>query len=69
MDFMLVNGCVAWNMSAKLKGVFRTKIEHSKWRMYAAEFMLKWKDPIVEYERTILPPVVTDNHFPKQVSK
>ncbi len=28
MDFMFVYGCVAWNMSVKLKGVFRTMIDN-----------------------------------------
>ncbi len=40
VDFMLVNGCVVWNMSAKLKGVIRTKIDNSTWRMYVAELIL-----------------------------
>ncbi len=48
MDFMLVNDCVAWNMSIKLKGVFRTMIDNSTWRMYVAELMLNWIDPMVE---------------------
>ncbi len=29
-DFMLVNGCVAWNMSEKLRGVFGTTRDKSK---------------------------------------
>ncbi len=68
MDFMLVNGHVSWNMSVKLKDVFRTTIDNSKWRMYVAKLMLNWKDLMVECERTILLPVVTDNHFHKPVS-
>ncbi len=68
MDFILVNSCFAWNMSATLKGVFRTTIDNTKWRMYLAKQMLNWKDPMVECERTILLPVVSDNHFHKPVS-
>ena len=69
MDFMLVNGHVSWNMSAKLKEIFRTTIDNSTWRMYVAKLMLNWKDPMVECETTILSPVDTDNHCLKPVSK
>ncbi len=70
IDFMLINGHVAWNMSAKLKGVFRTMIDNSIWRMFVAELMLNWKDPMVECETTtMLTHVVNDNHCPKQVIK
>ncbi len=37
MDFMLVNGHVAWNKSVKLKGVFRTTLDNATWRMYVAK--------------------------------
>ncbi len=40
MDFMMVNNRIAWNMSAKLKGVFRTTLNNSTWRMYVAKHML-----------------------------
>ncbi len=66
---MLVNGHVSWNMSAKLKEIFRTTIDNSTWRMYVAKLMLNWRDPMVECERTILLPVLTDNHFLKPISK
>ncbi len=31
--------------------------------------MLNWKDPMVECGRTVLLPIVIDNHCPKPVSK
>ncbi len=66
---MLVNGCVAWNMSAKMKGVFRSAIDNSTWRMYVTKNLLNWKDPIDEFKLSILSPVIIDNHCPKPISK
>ncbi len=66
---MLVNGCVAWNMSAKMKGVFRSAIDNSTWRMYATKNLLNWKGPIDKFESSIFSPVVIDNHSPKPISK
>ncbi len=54
---------------AKLKGVLRTTLDNSKWRMFVAKLMLNWKDPMVECETTISSPVDTDNHCPKPISK
>ncbi len=54
---MSVNGCVAWNVSAKLKGVFRTTIDNSEWRILVAKLMVNWKDPMVECKTTIFSPV------------
>ncbi len=53
----------------KVKGVFRTTIDNSALRKYVAKLMLNWKDPMVECERAMLLPVVTDKHCPKPVSK
>ncbi len=69
MDFMLVGGCVVWNMLAKMKGDFRSMIDNSPWRMYVAKNMLNWKDPVDEFKSSILSPFVIDNHPPKPISK
>ncbi len=58
MDFMLVNTCVAWNMSANLKGVFRTTLDNATWRTYVAKHMLNWNDLMDENESPIVIPVV-----------
>ncbi len=67
MDFMLVNGCIVWNISAKLKGVFRTTLNNATWRIYVVKHMLNWKDPIDEIESPILLPAIIDNHLPKAI--
>ncbi len=65
MDFMLVNSHVAWNMSVKLKGFFRTTLNNATWRMYIAKHILNWKDPSKEIESPILLPSTIDNQPPK----
>ncbi len=69
MDSMLVHSCIAWNMSAKLKGVFRTTLDNATLRMYVAKYMLHWKDPIDENKSPIVLPVIIDNHLAKPISK
>ncbi len=65
MDFMLGIGRIAWNMPAKLKGVFRTTLDNVTWRMYVAKHMLKGKYLIDEIESPILLPLVIGKHPPK----
>ncbi len=66
---MLVNGRVAWNMSSKLRGVFRTTLDNAMWRVSVAKHMLNWKDLIDEIKSPILLPAVINNHLPKPISK
>ncbi len=67
MDFMLVNGCIAWNMSSTLKGDFSTTLDNATWRMYVAKHMLTWKDPMDENESPKVLSVVIDNHLAKPI--
>jgi len=54
---MLVKGCVAWNMSAKMKGVFMSAIDNSTWRMYVTKNLLNWKNLMDDNESLIVLPV------------
>ncbi len=55
---MLINGCVVQKMSALLNSIFRDMIDNSNWRVYVAELMFNWKDPMLEDDTVImLPPV------------
>ncbi len=47
-NFMLVNGYIAWNMLAKMKGIFRETIDNSNWRVFVAELMINWTVPIID---------------------
>ncbi len=65
MVFALVNGHIAWNTSAKLKGVFRTTLDNATWRMHVAEHMLNWKDWIDEIKSPTALPIVIENLLAK----
>ncbi len=41
---MLVNGCVAWNMSSKVSGIIHDKVDNPNWTVYVAESILNWVD-------------------------
>ncbi len=45
LDFMMVNGRVAWNMSCDIQGIIRTKLNNRMWRVCVADLMLQWRDP------------------------
>ncbi len=48
LDFMLVNVCVKWNVSAQVKDILRDTIDNSDWRVYVAKLISNWKDPMFE---------------------
>ncbi len=45
LDFMMVNGRVAWNMSCDIQGIITTKLNKRMWRVGVADLMLQWRDP------------------------
>ncbi len=67
LDFVLINDCNAFNMSAQLKGIFGDIIDNSNWRQYVANLMLNWKDPKVEDIMTVMLLPVGYNHDPISV--
>ncbi len=46
LDFMLINGRVAWSMSAEMDGVTRQKINNKNWQVYVLEDLSNWVDPL-----------------------
>ncbi len=66
---MLVNGKVAWNMSCKILGIIRTKLNNQTWRVCIADIMLQWKDPSdISYDLTDSIDIIV-GHKPKQLGK
>ncbi len=65
---MLDYGCNAWNISAKMNGIFSEAIDNSSWRVYVAKLMLNWKDSTIKNDiKVVLPPVgpiADNNHDP-----
>ncbi len=37
LDFMLVNGWVAWNMSCEIPGIIKKKLNNRLWRVCVAD--------------------------------
>ncbi len=53
---MLVNKLVAQNMSVEINGIIQKKVDNSNLRLYIAEIMLNWVEPI---DKTIVYPLVS----------
>ncbi len=63
---MLVNGHVAWNMSAKMNSIFRETIDNSSSKVNVSELMYYWKDSTVKNDIKILLPTdgpIADNNY------
>ncbi len=56
LDFMLVNSCVAWNMSAEIKGIIRDLVKNAEWRVYVPENKLDWVNQMFETDSVPRPP-------------
>ncbi len=54
LDFLLVNGCVAWNMLEEMKGMFKETIDNSKWIVYISELILYWKGHTVNHDIEVM---------------
>ncbi len=69
LNFMLVYGQVAWNMSCKITGIIRTKLNNQMWRVCIADLMLQWKDlHDISYNSPESVEIIVD-HEPKQLGK